>query len=198
MPRISEEKRAERRGAIVLAGAKCFAQRGFRATSVDDIIAAAGTSAGGFYTYFANKDELIVEIAETTVQRLTALVQQAAENPRNASLADAMVEVLDGLSVLSESQGRLALIAWGETQSDPMVAALGKREVLRVRTALRDLARQARSRGDLPRSSNLDAYATLLLSLLTGFVMQSMITGESDLRSYRKVVKTTLQSLAKT
>jgi AcrR family transcriptional regulator len=196
MPRISDERRAERRTAILQAGAQCFAKDGFRATSVDDVIAAAGTSAGGFYTYFANKDELVTEVAQTSVHRLTALVRQAAENPKNATLAAAMDEILRGLAVLSQSQGRLALMAWGETQCDPVIAAVGRREIAHVRTALRDLCRDARARGDLPPRANLDAYASLLLSLLTGFLVQTMISGEGNLPSYSKVVRTTLSSIA--
>lgn len=43
---------------IILEALRLFSLRGFLSTSVQDIIAAAGTSKGGFYNHFKSKEEL--------------------------------------------------------------------------------------------------------------------------------------------
>lgn len=42
-----------------------FKEQGYKQVSIDQIVAAAGTSKGGFYHYYSSKDELLVEIWES-------------------------------------------------------------------------------------------------------------------------------------
>jgi len=53
--------RAQTRARILAAAARCFREKGFVAASVDDVMAAAGLTAGAFYAHFASKEALIVE-----------------------------------------------------------------------------------------------------------------------------------------
>jgi len=57
-------KGARRRAAILTAAADLFRDRGFRATSLDDIGAAAGISGPAIYRYFASKHELLAVLIE--------------------------------------------------------------------------------------------------------------------------------------
>jgi len=53
-----EERRAATRAAIRKAARRLFAKRGFLATSIDDIAAAAGVTKGGVYHHFETKEQL--------------------------------------------------------------------------------------------------------------------------------------------
>ncbi len=55
------------------AGMRVFAERGFHAARVDDIVRAARTSHGTFYLYFANKEELLRALAIQCAQEMGAL-----------------------------------------------------------------------------------------------------------------------------
>src|SRR6202453_1168309 len=57
--RVGTDKRAALR-ALVDNGRDVFVQRGYHATRVDDLAAAAGVSHGVFYRYFENKNELAI------------------------------------------------------------------------------------------------------------------------------------------
>ena len=61
-PRTPKGER--RRDAIVTAVAELFRERGFRATSLDDIGAAAGVSGPAIYRYFGSKHELLATLIE--------------------------------------------------------------------------------------------------------------------------------------
>ncbi|HEY9407971.1 MAG TPA: helix-turn-helix domain-containing protein, partial [Jiangellaceae bacterium] len=52
MPRVSEAHLAARRDQILQAAWTCFARDGFHATSMQDVFAEAGLSAGAVYRYF--------------------------------------------------------------------------------------------------------------------------------------------------
>lgn len=60
------------------AGAAVFAERGYHAARVDDIVKAARTSHGTFYLYFANKEDLLRALA---VEVATEMTRLAAEFP---------------------------------------------------------------------------------------------------------------------
>ena len=55
------------------AGMRVFAERGFHAARVDDIVRAARTSHGTFYLYFANKEDLLRALAVECAHEMDAL-----------------------------------------------------------------------------------------------------------------------------
>jgi AcrR family transcriptional regulator len=77
VPRITERRRQEQRLAISIAARTCFAERGFHATTMDQIITATGMSPNTVYRYFASKDAIIeavcVETTTTVATRINAM-----------------------------------------------------------------------------------------------------------------------------
>jgi AcrR family transcriptional regulator len=58
-------KGRQTRQAIEQAARKLFAERGFHGTTLADITAAAGKSPAVFYRYFADKEDLLADLAES-------------------------------------------------------------------------------------------------------------------------------------
>jgi len=69
-------KGALRRAAILAAAADLFRQRGFRATSLDDIGAVAGVSGPAIYRYFTSKHELLSSLIEEAAVAWRATVDE--------------------------------------------------------------------------------------------------------------------------
>jgi TetR/AcrR family transcriptional regulator, transcriptional repressor of aconitase len=65
MPKVSQQYRDARREHILNSARRCFMRDGFHATSMQDLVAEAGLSAGAVYRYFASKDEMIVAITQS-------------------------------------------------------------------------------------------------------------------------------------
>ena len=61
---VNPERRAARRQQILDGASACFAEKGFHATSMQDICDAAGMSPGALYRYFSSKDDIIIAIVE--------------------------------------------------------------------------------------------------------------------------------------
>jgi AcrR family transcriptional regulator len=75
-PAATRELRAQGRKTmrkLLDAGMRVFADRGFYAARVDDIVRSARTSHGTFYLYFANKEELLRALAVECAHEMGSL-----------------------------------------------------------------------------------------------------------------------------
>jgi AcrR family transcriptional regulator len=79
---------AATRARIVDAAASLVYERGFAGTSLDDVMAATGTSKSQLYHYFADKDALIREVIKAQLGRIIAA--QEAAGLREVSSWDAL------------------------------------------------------------------------------------------------------------
>ena len=61
--------RADRRQALLAAGADLFSSRGYREVSIEEIARSAGVGTGSFYTYFKGKEEFFEEILDDIEQQ---------------------------------------------------------------------------------------------------------------------------------
>ena len=81
MDGVKVTKGARRRAEIVAAAADLFRERGFRATSLDDIGAAVGVSGPAIYRYFTSKHELLAVLIEEAAVAWRSTVDAVLEQP---------------------------------------------------------------------------------------------------------------------
>jgi AcrR family transcriptional regulator len=67
-----------------------FSQRGYYATSVEEIVASAGLSKGAFYFYFKSKEELFKSLVEEVHLNIVKRLESFLE--RDLPLEDALIE----------------------------------------------------------------------------------------------------------
>ena len=89
------------REQIVARAAALFAERGYSATSMNDVAQACGVSKPALYHYVADKQQLLLEITEGHIAHLASLVAEvrarhADPEPRLRALIEAFVEVYAG------------------------------------------------------------------------------------------------------
>ena len=63
----------EKQRKLLRAGRLLFAEKGYEATSIQQIAARSGAAAGAFYTYFPSKRQLLVVLMNELLQRLASL-----------------------------------------------------------------------------------------------------------------------------
>jgi len=78
--------KAERRSRLVRAAARLFAERGFRAVSMEDLAAEAGVSGPAVYRHFASKEALLAHLLINVSQQLLdqGTQQATSESPFEA------------------------------------------------------------------------------------------------------------------
>ena len=97
MPRLSDDRRRDRRDQIAAAALHCFVRDGFASTSMADIIAQSGLSAGSIYSHFDSKAALLRHaIAEVLTARLESLQAglDSRDRPTPAEVLDQLPELL--------------------------------------------------------------------------------------------------------
>jgi AcrR family transcriptional regulator len=68
--------REARRASILEAAAGVFVAKGYRQSSIDDIIDAAGISRGTFYLYFDSRKDAFIELIESYFDQLTRVLEE--------------------------------------------------------------------------------------------------------------------------
>ena len=105
-----EKRRAARRAKIVVAARKLFATQGYAVTTMQQVVAKAGTSIGNCYFYFPNKEALLSAVVEEmnakAGQAIDAAIARVPEGPNRLAAA-----IYTGVAQMVEnaSLARLAL-----------------------------------------------------------------------------------------
>ncbi|MBN3819387.1 TetR/AcrR family transcriptional regulator [Paraburkholderia sp. Se-20369] len=98
-PRLSrEESRLQTRAHLLAAAKRLFVERGFGATSLRDIAAEAGYTQGAFYSNFASKEALFVELMrERSKTQVTDIARTLSDPTASAD------EILNALEIWSRT-----------------------------------------------------------------------------------------------
>jgi AcrR family transcriptional regulator len=75
----TRQKKDAKRTAMMQASVKVFAEKGYHAATIRDIVSAADVAVGTFYFYFPDKETLFVHLYEETAQFLLQAIGQAVQ-----------------------------------------------------------------------------------------------------------------------
>lgn len=81
--RTSSEDRARKRDALLRAAVRMFNERGFHATSLDDVAASLGITKPVIYKHLGNKDQVLFECVALGVAELKRAAEEASAAPGN-------------------------------------------------------------------------------------------------------------------
>lgn len=75
----TRQKKDAKRTAMMQAAVRVFAEKGYHAATVRDIVSEAGVAVGTFYFYFPDKESLFIHLFEETATFLTQAIEQALQ-----------------------------------------------------------------------------------------------------------------------
>lgn len=174
MPKVSDEHRAARRDEILTAALRCFERSGYHRTSMADIIAESGLSAGAIYGYFESKRQIIQTVGRQTFSARQAELVTRGEDHVLAP-AEIVTTLVEGLR--RNVSIRLFIQLWSEATVDEDLHEVLVDSLSRVReTVVGALERWARANpteidGDPEGWSR--RVAPLLMSMIPGYALQS-------------------------
>ncbi|WP_186393011.1 MULTISPECIES: TetR/AcrR family transcriptional regulator [unclassified Pannonibacter] len=192
MPRISPEKLEERRQQIRAAAARCFARKGIQATTMREIFAEAGLSAGAVYNYYKTKDELIAD-------GITASTAESAEAITAAAEVLSFDEVIgrflaDLKAAASDGRARATPMIHAEVAVRPDLLKVFQEGRSRIRDALR--AQLARTRPDLSPQETA-RLAGFVLAFYQGLVSEAALGSLPDLEAMHGIIRLVLSQYGK-
>jgi AcrR family transcriptional regulator len=149
---------------LLAAGSAALAERGYRATRVDDIVHRANTSHGTFYQYFASKDDLVRALARAAIDDMATLAGELGPiGPGDDGRAE-LRRFIGGFHAAYEKHGPV-IRAWAENQiDDRALHRVGQRSFARMTATIADRIREAGSAADP------DLAATILLATIERLV----------------------------
>ena len=200
MPRITPERREAKRAQIVTAARRCFSRDGFHQTTMPDIAAEAGVSAGAPYRYFASKEELILAIAGDAFRLVFDPIDKLAATTDAVSVADLLAAALEALSadtvldtgghpVPVEELLRCAVQTWSELLRNDAVRARALEGFEGVRRSIADALRRGQTAGTVLPTVEPERGARLVMGLLHGFLLQRVAFGMTDTAAFNDDIR---------
>lgn len=139
--REREAERAEKRQAVLVAAVRMFNERGFHATSLDDVAASLGVTKPVIYHYLGNKDQVVFECVRIGLAQLREAAEAARGTPGTG--LDRLKAFLRRYAVINMEDFGKCIIRTGDevlsTESRQQFRAL-KKEIDR---AMRDMIEDA-------------------------------------------------------
>jgi AcrR family transcriptional regulator len=139
VPGLRERKRQQTRERLTRAAMALFLERGFEATTLDDIAAAADISRRSFFHYFASKEDVVFAWHEEIT---SALIAAVAARPRDESMLAAAENAISAMARQIEPNEAIAMACL--KRDNPALQARDQVKYEKLERALADaLAKRA-------------------------------------------------------
>jgi AcrR family transcriptional regulator len=135
VPRLTDARKELRRAQIAEAAVRCFGRNGLERTSIADITAESGLSAGSIYAHYRNKADLVRAAAhEVLAKRADVIGAYAAADtpPGPDELLARLVAAID------PAEARVGVQTWGEASTNPAIHDVVVDMTDRMRAMLHD------------------------------------------------------------
>jgi AcrR family transcriptional regulator len=187
MPRVSDDHLERRRRQILDAARACFIRKGFHLTSMQDVFAESGLSAGAVYRYFKSKNEIIHAIATDRIGGAIVVMQDILTEDPIPPLEEIVERFVAYVQSVLDDDGalRVAPYVWAEALHDPSYHAFVSELFGGLRSWWTVLATRLRDAGRLPADADPQAMASTMVCLLPGFVLQRLLLGDVDAGTLR-------------
>lgn len=142
-----QDRKAEKRQAILHGAVRVFADKGFFNATVAEIARAAGVADGTIYLYFKSKDELLLSVFDEKMQLLCDAAREATLHSPTASQALRQVVELHFAAV--ESNPSVAAVLIVELrQSSAFVRDADKPRLTEYLNLIGDIVKRGQATGE--------------------------------------------------
>ncbi|MDH2342820.1 TetR/AcrR family transcriptional regulator [Bradyrhizobium sp. SSUT77] len=155
-PGLRERKLQETRGRLTRAAMALFLERGFEATTIDDIAAAADVSRRSFFHYFASKEDVVAAWQEGAA---AALVTEVVARPAGETMLTAAENAI--VAAVKRIDPAEAAAMSRLKRDNPALQARDQLKYEKLERALADgLAQRARNKSDRLKARLVAMIAT--------------------------------------
>jgi AcrR family transcriptional regulator len=185
---VGPKKRGEARERILGVAESAILEKGFGATSIDELITAANITKSGFFYHFRDKSELARVLLARYLERESALFDDLFRRADELN-EDPLHGFLVGLKMLAELLADLpsghpgclvASYCYQERLFDRDVRALSAEAVLAWRQRFRERLSRIEARYPPRIDVNLDDVADMLSVVVDGGIILSKVLRDKD------------------
>lgn len=154
------------REAIIDAATELIRVHGVAGTSISEVIAASGTSAGAIYHHFGSKERLLLEVGRSAMAGPMSMILQTGTDLSPMDLLAAALRQV----AKDRRTPELMLQIWAGAKADPELAQLLQTEIGTVRASI--LARLRSWCEANAAHAEPDGLVSILMALVAGFAVQ--------------------------
>jgi len=169
VPGRRERRKQEIRDRLLDAARNLFDQKGFEATTVDEICDRADVSQKTFFNYFPTKHSVVREIAETFVDEMGALVEEARKQP--GSTADRLAHLFHRVGEESVRAGPRHKELLVEVVRVAQVDGSGPEQSRRLHAAFRALLEDGAAVGELTTEHGATFLTEMVVAAFTSILL---------------------------
>ena len=169
-------------------------RNGFHATSMQDVLAEAGLSAGAVYRYFPSKDDIIAAIADDALAKMSQAAREVLDTDPPPPLPDVVGRIVATMERLDVTQDitTVAVQVWAEALRSPGLAERVAITVKGIRHMLARAVEDYQARGLVGSDVPAETIARLLTGLVPGFAVQRALLGDVDAREFADALRALL------
>lgn len=184
------------REAVLEKAMQVFWQKGYEATSIQDLVEAMGINRGSLYDTFCDKRQLflnaIAHYSSTLMRQSTEQLQ--APGAARQAIADYFENLVQCIANKTPCQGCLMTNTIVElSPHDPEIAAHLKQSLTQLEDAFYTALVRAKDRGEIPADADLRVLARYLTASVQGLQVVSKV--DPNPHSLRGIVETILTAL---
>lgn len=194
-PKLSKASSDQRRKLILQATAKCFAEKGFYQTSVDDIVREANISKGALYTYYSSKDELFHLLIEDNIHTMFATLEK--EFSKMETCKEKLHYFFQYEQYIGDRDIQLATEYWLYSRYNETARAYSMKRYNMMVNYIGDIIRFGQDQGEF--SEDISAYrlSAIIWAFLDGIKLRWLVLKDnnvysSDLAFIEEYIWTTL------
>jgi AcrR family transcriptional regulator len=191
MPRVSQQYKDDQRAEILAAARRCFVRNGFHRTSMQDVFAEAGKSAGAVYRYFPKKEDMIVGVAAQNLDDVTEVLRiSLTRGDSERGVGQVMAELLEAVIQRHHDKqlATMALMVWSEALRNPALAARLEAATVHMSQEMAAFVRK-RQQAATWTGAPADALARVILSILPGFLFNLALLGPRGVTGFPDAVR---------
>lgn len=174
---------------IADAALAIFAEKGFDASTMDEVAEAAGISKGTIYLYYSSKEDLLVDSVEMAIRenqsKVLPILTRVVKNPGKAITKDGIREILKNVIVtvfdlITTDRNRTVIrVVMAERQRSERLRMLQIRLAKRAQKALKGFLSFAHKAGAID-CTKPEIKARLLMGLLLSYPIMNELSGQTD------------------
>ena len=179
-PIVSEEYKKKKRQEILQSAHVCFAEKGFEASTVDDIVARSGLSKGAIYNYFKSKDEIYLALMEGQTNNSGSKFSKAI-SARKTSLEklNYLIEAYLSNDPNDEENHGHAIVHFEfrlySTRNPKLKEVLTERYKDFFVTLLTGIIKEGQTAGEFKKELDPVTYADIFWAMINGVTLQATI-----------------------
>ncbi|SHI52634.1 TetR/AcrR family transcriptional regulator [Desulfosporosinus lacus] len=164
------------RQSILEAASKLIAQKGVKNTSLADISKEVGISKGTLYYYYSNKSDIIYDIADIHLKKITEELLSWIDNIEHNLIAEEVLRVVFERISTAETRGKLHLylISDAVTSNEPLNQRFREKYKewrITLENGLRKVLKES--------STDYRVLSYIILAAIDGFTIQCRLGEET-------------------